>query len=206
MLCDCFHHEVMSCLDFGSLFGMHCHAYLVVSTLNTTYTCRTTPFVLACVNLQVRDKVNHKYDSWHKELLGKFCSMVQGRVRALRDSMSSCRNQLEAITFDAVPPFEIATPITKVQQALAQLPQWQAEWAAFTEGEKLLHRQRFTLPVDWLLVSNLEGEWQSVNQVAMRRKDDMSTRMSALRAQVSAADAMLADSFHSLASDWERDR
>ena len=155
---------------------------------------------------QVRDKVNHKYDSWHKELLGKFAGMLSGRVRGLRDTMATWRSQLEAVAFDSIAPFEIATPITTVQQSVELLSTWQEDWHAFAEGEKLLLRQRYALPAEWLMVSNLEGEWQAVNQVSLRRKDDMSARMSTLRSQVSAADAVMTENFNKLAGDWERER
>jgi dynein heavy chain 1, cytosolic len=154
----------------------------------------------------VRDKVNHKYDSWHKELLGKFAGMLGSRVRGLRDAMSSWRNQLEAVSFDGVPALEVATPIMKVQEASALLATWEDDCAAFLEGEKLLQRQRHVLPSDWLLVSNLEGEWQSVNQVCTRRREDMNARLTSLRSHVSSADSLLVDAFNKLAAEWERDR
>lgn len=154
----------------------------------------------------VRDKVNHKYDSWHKELLGKFASMLGARVRGLRDAMSSWRNQLEAVSFDGVPALEVATPIMKVQEASGLLATWEDDCVSFLEGEKLLQRQRHVLPNDWLLVSNLEGEWQSVNQVCTRRREDMNTRLTSLRSHVTSADALLIDAFNKLAAEWERDR
>jgi hypothetical protein len=79
-------------------------------------------------------------------------------------------------------------------------------WASFAEGERLLQKQRYTLPADWLLVSNLEGELNAVEQAASKRNSDMTARVPALRTQVSVADASLTDAINAYIADWERDR
>ncbi len=79
-------------------------------------------------------------------------------------------------------------------------------WTSFAEGERLLLKQRYTLPSDWLQVSNLEGELNAVEQVATKRNDDMSSRVPLLRAQVSSADATLTDAVNVYIVEWERDR
>lgn len=47
----------------------------------------------------------------------------------------------------------------------------------YREGQKILERQRFHFPNNWLHVDNIEGEWGAFNEI-MKRKD------SAIQAQV----------------------
>jgi hypothetical protein len=210
-----------------------------------------TPFRLS--RGQVRDQVNHKYDLWHREFLGKFAALLSFKTRSLVDTMASTRGQLEAVSFDGISGLDVVAAFSKVREALSmvsgtvyrglnegvfqgvplpmclagagimgvcvvlticiacaisfsQLPEWHSMWTSFADGEKLLQKQRYPLPADWLLVSNLEGELNSVEQAAGKRNADMSNRLPALRSQVAAAGSALVDSVNAYITEWERDR
>lgn len=40
----------------------------------------------------------------------------------------------------------------------------------YREGQRILERQRFQFPNNWLHVDNIEGEWGAFNEI-MKRKD-----------------------------------
>ena len=40
----------------------------------------------------------------------------------------------------------------------------------YIEGQRILERQRFQFPAQWLHVDNIEGEWGAFNEI-IRRKD-----------------------------------
>lgn len=40
----------------------------------------------------------------------------------------------------------------------------------YIEGQRILERQRFQFPTQWLHVDNIEGEWGAFNEI-IRRKD-----------------------------------
>ena len=69
----------------------------------------------------VRDKVNHKYDSWHREFLGKFASLLSNSVHTLRSDLSRSREKLETVSFDGVSTNEIVSYVMGVRDTLGKV-------------------------------------------------------------------------------------
>ncbi len=88
----------------------------------------------------------------------------------------------------------------------AQIPRWHNKWQSFRDGEKLLQRQRFPLPADWLHVSNLEGEFQAVEQAAAKKSSELEAKMPLLRSSAMERHNALNDAFKRFMEDWERER
>lgn len=119
---------------------------------------------------KVQSKVSLKYDSWHKEVLQKFGTALGGEIQSFYDNVSKSRAELEQQSVDAASTSEAVGFITYVQGLKRQTRQWQDQVEVFREGQRLLERQRFQFPSNWLFADHVEGEWGAFGDI-LQRKD-----------------------------------
>ena len=119
---------------------------------------------------KVQSKVTLKYDSWHKEVLGKFGSLLGNEMASLHSAISKSRTELEKQSIDTANTKDAVTFITYVQTLKTKIVQWNKQVEVYKEGQRILERQRFQFPNSWLHVDNIEGEWSAFNEI-MKRKD-----------------------------------
>ena len=48
----------------------------------------------------------------------------------------------------------------------------------YIEGQRILERQRFQFPTQWLQVDNIEGEWGAFNEIIRRKDTSIQTQVS----------------------------
>lgn len=48
----------------------------------------------------------------------------------------------------------------------------------YQEGQRILERQRFQFPNNWLHVDNIEGEWGAFNEIMKRKDSSIQTQVS----------------------------
>ena len=70
---------------------------------------------------KVQSKVSLKYDSWHKEALSKFGSMLGGEMASFHTNVSKSRSELEQQTIEAASTTDAVNFITYVQGMKSQL-------------------------------------------------------------------------------------
>lgn len=46
----------------------------------------------------------------------------------------------------------------------------------YREGQRILERQRFQFPNNWLHVDNIEGEWSAFNEIIKRKDSSIQTQ------------------------------
>jgi dynein heavy chain 1 len=118
---------------------------------------------------QVQSKVNAKYDQWQKEVLNKFGSKLGLIMKMFFDDVSKARYNLEQQSVDGNSTAEAVTFITFVQDLKKKLPRWTADVDIFRQSQKVLERQRFQFPSDWLFMDNVEGEWSAFQDIFNRK-------------------------------------
>lgn len=47
----------------------------------------------------------------------------------------------------------------------------------YREGQRILERQRFQFPSNWLHVDNIEGEWGAFNEIIKRKDSSIQTQV-----------------------------
>ena len=117
---------------------------------------------------KVQSKVSLKYDSWHKEALSKFGSMLGGEMASFHTNVSKSRSELEQQTIEAASTTDAVNFITYVQGLKRKMKNWEKQVNVYREGQRILERQRFQFPTSWLHVDNIEGEWSAFNEIIRR--------------------------------------
>lgn len=153
---------------------------------------------------KVQSKVTLKYDSWHKEVLSKFGSLLGSEMSSLHSVISKSRLELEQQSIDTANTKDAVHFITYVQSLKGKMRVWEKQVETYREGQRILERQRFQFPNNWLHVDNVEGEWSAFNEI-MRRKDAaIQTQVASLQVKIIAEDKVVEAKTIELLSEWEK--
>ena len=73
----------------------------------------------------------------------------------------------------------------------------------FKGGQKILDRQRFQYPPNWLYSDNVESEWMAFNDILKRKDAAMMTQIGHLQAKIVAEDKLMEQRTQEMLVDWE---
>ncbi|KAJ2643448.1 dynein heavy chain, partial [Coemansia sp. RSA 1694] len=119
---------------------------------------------------QVQAKVNAKYDSWQREILNRFGARLGSAMRDACQAIAAARHELETHSAESSTTSEVVTFITFVQELKRKCPSWQRDVEdVFRGGQRVLEKQRFQFPADWLYLDQVEGEWSAFNEILKRK-------------------------------------
>ena len=58
---------------------------------------------------------------------------------------------------------------------------WEKQVELYRESQRILERQRFQFPQQWLHVDNIEGEWSAFNEIIKRKDSSIQTQVASLQ-------------------------
>ena len=73
----------------------------------------------------------------------------------------------------------------------------------FKGGQKILDRQRFQYPPNWLYSDNVESEWMAFNDILKRKDAAMMTQIGHLQAKIVAEDKLMEQRAQEMLVEWE---
>jgi dynein heavy chain 1 len=153
---------------------------------------------------KVQSKVTLKYDSWHKEVLSKFGTLLGNEMSGLHSVISKSRTELEQHSIDTANTKEAVTFITYVQSLKNKTRQWEKQVETYKESQRILERQRFQFPNNWLHVDNIEGEWSAFNEIMKRKDASIQQQVSSLQVKIIAEDKSVETRTLDFLIEWER--
>ncbi|KAL5291956.1 DYNC1H1 family protein [Megaselia abdita] len=155
---------------------------------------------------KVQAKVTLKYDSWHKEALGKFGTFLGTEMGTFHTKVSKSRNDLEMQSIEAASTSEAVSFITYVQTLKKDMVVWDKQVEVYREAQRILERQRFQFPNNWLHVDNIEGEWSAFNEIIKRKDSAIQTQVASLQSKISAEDKAIETRTSDFLNDWEKSK
>lgn len=147
-----------------------------------------------------------KYDSWHKETLSKFGTLLGNEMASFHTNVSKSRSELEMQSIEAASTSDAVSFITYVQSLKRNMLAWEKQVEVYKEGQRILERQRFQFPNSWLHVENLEGEWDAFNEIIKRKDSSIQTQVASLQQKIVAEDKAVESRTNDFLNDWERSR
>ncbi|XP_028159312.1 dynein heavy chain, cytoplasmic isoform X7 [Ostrinia furnacalis] len=155
---------------------------------------------------RVQSKVALKYDAWHKEVLGKFGALLGGEMVQFHSQLAKSRSQLEQQTIEAASTSDAVSLITYVQQLKREVLAWEKQVDVYREAQRILERQRFQFPAQWLHVDNIEGEWSAFNEIMRRKDSSIQTQVASLQQKIVAEDKAVEARTLEFLAEWERSK
>lgn len=155
---------------------------------------------------KVQTKVTMKYDSWHKEILSKFGAMLSQDMHEFHAHVSKARTDLESQSLEASTTAEAVGVITYVQALKRKMKNWEKQVDEYKDAQKILERQRYQFPSNWLYVDNVDGEWGAFNEILDRKNRSIQSQVVQLQTKITAEDKIVETRTNDLLSEWERDK
>ncbi|PAA89834.1 hypothetical protein BOX15_Mlig025375g2 [Macrostomum lignano] len=157
---------------------------------------------------KVQGKVSMKYDTWHKDVLGKFGNLMATQMNTLFSDISKARNNLEqqpgaspgASTQDAV------ALITYSQSLKRKMKTWEKTVEQCQAGQALLFRDRFQFPSGWLDSDQVTGEWSALTDILNRKTQAISGQVASLQVKIVAEDRLIEAKTSDLLAEWEKQK
>lgn len=98
--------------------------------------------------------------------------------------MTKSRTELEQQSIEAASTSDAVTFITYVQSLKKQMKAWEKQVELYRESQRILERQRFQFPQQWLHVDNIEGEWSAFNEIIKRKDSSIQTQVASLQVPI----------------------
>ncbi|XP_055707524.1 dynein heavy chain, cytoplasmic isoform X3 [Phlebotomus papatasi] len=175
------------------------------TTFDTSDTRRAYgPIVIDYAKVQA--KVTLKYDSWHKEALSKFGTLLGNEMTTFHGKVSKSRSDLEQQSIEAASTSDAVSFITYVQSLKKEMLIWDKQVEVYREAQRILERQRFQFPNSWLHVDNIEGEWSAFNEIMKRKDSAIQTQVASLQAKIVAEDKAVETRTADFLNDWEKNK
>ncbi|XP_037905377.1 dynein heavy chain, cytoplasmic isoform X4 [Hermetia illucens] len=175
------------------------------TTFDTSDTRRSYgPIIIDYAKVQA--KVTLKYDSWHKEALGKFGSLLGNEMSTFHSKVSKSRSDLELQSIEAASTSDAVSFITYVQSLKKEMLVWNNQVEIYREAQRILERQRFQFPNNWLHVDNIEGEWSAFNEIMKRKDSAIQTQVASLQSKIVAEDKAVETRTADFLNDWEKNK
>ncbi len=92
-------------------------------------------------------------------------------MREYFNKLSNSRTNLEQKNFEVSSTSEAVTTINNVQEYRQLVPVWEAEKSVFKDSERMLERQRYHFPDNWVYSDNIEGEFSSFVEILQRKEN-----------------------------------
>ena len=102
--------------------------------------------------------------------------MLGSEMSGFHAQIAKARAELEQQTLEAASTSEAVNIITDVQSLKRRMKQWERQVATYRDGQRILERQRFHFPQNWLHVDNVEGEWSAFNEIIRRKNQSIETQ------------------------------
>ena len=150
------------------------------STFDNSETQRS--FGVAIIDYeQVQSKVNSKYDTWQRDILGRFGGKLAASMKETHAAIHKARHDLEQHSIETSSTAATVTFITFVQDLKRKVKKWTPEIDIFGSGQKTLERQRYQFPSDWLYVDQVENEWSAFNEILTRKNASIQEQLGMFR-------------------------
>lgn len=76
----------------------------------------------------------------------------------------------------------------------------------YKEGQRILERQRFQFPAQWLYIDNIEGEWGAFSDIMKRKDSSIQTRVASLQMKIASEDNLIENKTGTLLQEWEKEK
>ena len=76
----------------------------------------------------------------------------------------------------------------------------------YKEGQRILERQRFQFPSNWLYSDNVDGEWGAFNDIIRRKDSSIQSQVASLQMKIVSEDKVVETKTHDLLGEWEKSK
>eukprot|EP00466_Bigelowiella_natans_P012270 jgi/Bigna1/52380/estExt_Genewise1Plus.C_70193 len=154
----------------------------------------------------VQQRVVNKVDSWHKTIIGNFANVLGTMMRKSFALTSEGRKKMEDLTMDFKSTEELIANVTILQKLKNDSVALEKDIKAQVGVEKMLERQRFIFPANWLYSDGMIGEWTSYQQILRMKLSLLSHKTPMLQKSITDEDIKITAKIKDFISSWKDKR
>ena len=154
---------------------------------------------------QVQAKVNNKYDAWHKELLSQFGNRLGSAIGEFHGAVTDARTKLERYIVDFSTTEAVAF-LTQLQEFKTKEADWDIKVDSFQNGQRLLEKQRFQFPSDWLHFEQVASDWSAFQEILRRKNEEVAVEIPMLRKKIIEEDETLEKRVEEVMAEWAKNK
>lgn len=173
------------------------------TTFDTTETNREFGPIVVDFNA-IQNKVNLKYDTLQKAIVQQFGTRLGEDISDFFTNVSKARTELEQQSLEVATTAEAVTFITYVQGLKRRVKAWERNVDIYRDGQKILERQRYQFPSNWLYSDNIDGEWGAFSEILKRKDGAIQTQVSTLQHKIVTEDQSVEERSYNLLAEWDK--
>jgi dynein heavy chain 1 len=155
---------------------------------------------------QVQNKVSAKYDQWQREILFKFGSKLGHSMTEFHAAINNARFDLEKFSVESSSTADIITFIIFLQDLKRRVVGWTNVLESLSSGQKILERQRFSFPSNWIYFEQIEGEWGAFNEIFLKKEKLIQDQMPDLQRKIVNQDKVVQLRLAQFLEDWNKSK
>ena len=149
----------------------------------------------------VQDKVNNKYDYWHKEIMNQFAQRTNEGMIEFSKKVKSAKEILEKNSLESESG-DIVAFITEISKVNKNLNKWQKEMDKYKNAHLLLQKQKFNFPPKFKKLDELEKEWNHFLNILKEKSAIMKEKEPGAKARIAAEEATINERIQELEKYW----
>ena len=149
----------------------------------------------------VQDKVNNKYDFWHKEIMNQFAQKSNEGMIEFSKKISAAKDILEKNSLETESG-DIVAFITEISKVNKNLSKWQKEMDKYKKAHTILQKQKFSFPQKFKKLDELEKEWNNFLNLLKEKSNIMKEKEPGAKARISAEEATINERISELEKYW----
>lgn len=148
---------------------------------------------------QVQSKVKSKYDQWHRDILSEFGIKVSDSMTQFFSLVNQARLSLERVESSGT---DMTSVVLVVQNIKRNFTSWSQRLDNLQQSQRLLDRQRYQFPEDWLQIDQIEGEWGAFRQILERKGRILDRELPNLKSALMQRDRQMEENIRVLRAEW----
>ena len=149
----------------------------------------------------VQDKVNNKYDFWHKEIMNQFAQKSNEGMIEFSKKISAAKDILEKNSLETESG-DIVAFITEISKVNKNLSKWQIEMDKYKKAHTILQKQKFSFPQKFKKLEELNKEWNNFLNILKEKSNIMKEKEPGAKARISAEESSINQRIAELEKYW----
>lgn len=152
----------------------------------------------------VLSRVNLKYDNFQNELINKFSSVYQEKSIAQNNVFSTAKLILECNLNFQDNFGKLIRHLDHYLRFKENINYWQDQLSELEKGQKLLYKQRFKFPKNWLYIEQLENDFSIVCNLIERKERKIGDNIEIIQSKVISESSRIDNDVNLLITDWSK--
>ena len=149
----------------------------------------------------VQNKINNKYDTWHKEIMNQFALETNEGMKQFSQNLNDAKSVLDQNALENASS-DIVAFITQISQVKRNLDKWQADMDKYKNSHGILVKQKYKFPNDFVKIENIEKEWNKFKQILKQKSDAMEEQIPGIKARILAEESIINERIQKLEQYW----